>query len=302
MSRALLFGLILFDIIEGKKYVGGPAINIALHMAYHGYIPTLVSCVGDDELGRKSKRLLIDNQIPTDYVMINQEHETGWVRVFLDSKGNPSFDLVQPVAYDFIQLSDNHISRLSEDPYDIVYFGTVVQRNTISQKTLRGILKKVSYKEVFSDINLRPGHYSKEVVDFSLNHSDILKLNEEELLQVAELFRVGPRDEPNMIDWIFTTYPAKIILLTRGENGVSVFTRDGREDIEGLKVKVKDTVGSGDAFSAGFIMEYLDSGDEILAAKKGNELGAYVATKPGAVPELREKNTLSNDHHGSESL
>ncbi len=139
------------------------------------------------------------------------------------------------------------------------------------------------------DINLRTGHYSKEVVDFSLSHTNILKLNEEELLQVADLFNIDSKNEASLIDWIFSKYPSRIILLTRGANGVSVYTHVKREDIAGIQVKVKDTVGAGDAFSAGFLMEYLSSGDVILAAQKGNELGAYVATKSGAVPELDEK-------------
>jgi len=286
MAQTLLYGLILFDIIEGKKYIGGPAINIALHMAYHGYFPTLVSCVGEDELGDIAKNLLMDNHVSIDYVNTNNEHETGWVNVFLDGGGNPSFEIIRPVAYDFISLSDTQIKNLSQVPFDIVYFGTVVQRNEISQETLKKLIQIIPAKEFFYDINLRPGHYSKDVIDFSLQHTDILKLNEEELFQLADLFSIEKWNESSLINWIFDSYPSEIILLTRGENGVSVYLRDKRKDIKGIKVKVKDTVGSGDAFSAGFIMEYLRSGDIMLAAKKGNELGAYVATKSGAVPEL----------------
>lgn len=289
MPRTLLFGLILFDIIDGKKYVGGPAINIALHMAYHGWTPTLISCVGDDELGRTAKGVLIENNISTEYIHTDIMHETGWVKVFLDHQGNPSFEIIKPVAYDHISLSDKQVSNLSQEPFEILYFGTVVQRNNKSQETLKQVIRNISAKEIFFDINLRTGHYSKEVVDFSLNHTDILKLNEEELLQVSELFSIDTKDETRLIEWIFNKYPSRIILLTRGANGVSVFTHDRREDFAGHKVKVKDTVGSGDAFSAGFIMEYLSSGDVYLAAQKGNELGAYVATRSGAVPELDEK-------------
>ena len=289
MPRTLLFGLILFDIIEGKKYVGGPAINIALHMAYHGNSPTLVSCVGNDELGHTALSLLLNNQVSTEFVNTDIKHETGWVKVFLDNNGNPSFEIIEPVAYDFISLTEKQISSLSNDPYDIIYFGTVVQRTITSKETLKNLIEEVSAKEIFFDINLRPGHYSQEVVDFSLKHTDILKLNEEELLQVANLFDIETTDESNLIDWIFGEYPPKIILLTRGENGASVFTHSNKKDIAGLNVLVKDTVGSGDAFSAGFIMEYLNSGNVMLAAQKGNELGAYVATKSGAVPELDEK-------------
>lgn len=302
MPRTLLYGLVLFDLIEGEKYIGGPAINIALHMACQGYFPTLVSCVGNDELGGIAKQLLEKNKISTKYLVEDQEHETGWVKVCLDRDGNPSFEIVKPVAYDYIKLSAEQLASLSQEAFDIFYFGTVVQRNKTSQKTLQKLILNVTKKEVFFDINLRTGHYSKDIVDFSLEHTDILKLNDEELIQVKELFGLNSRKDEQLITWLFNRYKIRTILMTRGEKGVSVFTRDGRKDIEGIKVKVKDTVGSGDAFSAGFIMEYLSCGDLIRAAVKGNELGAYVATKTGAVPELDEKSpTLLNYKFGLEN-
>jgi fructokinase len=289
MPGTLLYGLILFDIIEGKKYIGGPAINIALHMAYHGNQPTLVSRVGNDRLGDRAKKLLVNNGVSTKFIKTDDQHDTGTVSVFLDKKGNPTFDILQPVAYDFIELTEKQLEELSKTRFDIVYFGSVVQRTGASAEMLRKILNCVSYNSSFFDINLRKGHFTKAVIDFSLRHTDILKLNEEELLEVATMFSLEASEEQMIIEWLFGQYSAKIILLTRGDKGASVFTPDKRKDIDGIKVNVKDTVGSGDAFSAGFIMEYIKSGDLIHAAQKGNELGAYVAERSGAVPEINEQ-------------
>lgn len=291
VSSSLLFGLILFDIIEGEKYIGGPAINIALHMACHGCDSTLVSCVGDDALGRLSRDLLAHNGISQTFIRTDMVHETGWVNVFLDDKGNPSFEIIRPVAYDFITVSEEQLKFLEKSEFDFFYFGTVVQRNDVSALTLKNLLERLKYKEVFFDINLRPGHYSKEVVDFSLSRTNIFKLNEEELLLISNLFEVSEKEEDSLVNWVFESYPnIKTILLTRGQNGATVLTKNRSKDFPGIKVKVKDTVGSGDAFSAGFIMEYAKSGDIFAAAQKGNELGAYVATQSGAVPELNDKN------------
>jgi fructokinase len=290
ISGTLLYGLILFDIIQGEKYIGGPAINIALHMACHNFNSTLVSCVGDDELGLSARKLLENHGVSTDFVSTSPDCETGWVKVLLDDCGNPSFEIIKPVAYDFISLSTAQIVKLTQATFDIFYFGTVVQRNSTSADTLKRLIKEVPFKEIFFDINLRPGHYTKDVVDFSLSYTNILKLNEGELQLIGELFELGSNDEQILLNWVFKKYPTiKTILLTRGENGASVYVPGCKKDFEGIKVKVKDTVGSGDAFSAGFIMEYLKSGDIYLAAEKGNALGAYVATKSGAVPELEEK-------------
>ena len=287
-EATLLYGLILFDLIEGQKYIGGPAINIALHMAYRQCPSLLVSCVGNDELGKMAKKYLVDNNVDTGFVNTDMAHETGWVKVWLDENGNPTFDIIRPVAFDYISLTDQQIQTLAQNEYDIFYFGTVVQRNTTSADTLSKLLNSVKYRETFFDINLRKGNYAKDVVDYSLSKTDILKLNEEELFLIAELFDVNKESEEDLVNWIFRHYPPHIILLTRGANGATVLTPNSREDIPGIKVKVKDTVGSGDAFSAGFIMEYIESGNLLIAAQKGNELGAYVATKSGAVPELND--------------
>jgi len=288
MPSTLLYGLILYDIIEGKRFIGGPAINIALHMAFYGDQPTLVSCIGNDSLGDAAKKMLVDNHVSTDFIKIDNIHDTGTVPVFLDEKGNPTFEIIQSVAYDFITLTDKQLEELSRTSFDILYFGTVVQRTATSAGSLRKILNSVSYKSIFFDINLREGHFTKEVIEFSLLHTDIFKLNDQEILWVGTIFGLETRDEQKIVDWVFKQFPARIILLTRGENGASVYTPGARNDIDGIKVKVKDTVGSGDAFSAGFIMEYIKNGDLMAAAQKGNELGAYVAARSGAVPEINE--------------
>jgi fructokinase len=54
-------------------------------------------------------------------------------------------------------------------------------------------------------------------------------------------------------------------------------------------VPVADTVGSGDAFAAAFLEHYCRTGDPFAAAERGNLLGAYVASRPGAVPEYDEQ-------------
>jgi len=288
MSNTLLYGLILYDIIEGKRFIGGPAINIALHMAFHDEQPTLVSCIGNDSLGSTAKKMLVDNHVSTDFIKIDNIHDTGTVPVFLDKKGIPTFEILQSVAYDFITLTNEQLIKLSRTSFDILYFGTVVQRTVTSADTLRKILDSVSYKSIFFDINLREGHFTKEVIEFSLSQTNIFKLNDQEILWVAAIFGLETQEEQKIVDWVFKQFPVSIILLTRGENGASVFTPGVRNDIAGIKVKVKDTVGSGDAFSAGFIMEYINSGDLMVAAEKGNELGAYVASRSGAVPEINE--------------
>jgi fructokinase len=52
--KALLFGEILWDIIDSKPYIGGAPFNLAAHLAKMGCKSTLISSVGKDALGRKA--------------------------------------------------------------------------------------------------------------------------------------------------------------------------------------------------------------------------------------------------------
>ena len=288
MSKVLVYGMIIFDKIEGKEYIGGPALNVALHMACKGSRPVFVSAVGDDRLGENAVQLLGKCGISTDYVDKDSIHETGRVDVVLDEKGNPAFDIKRDVAYDFIRLTEPQFEQLAAEEFDLLYFGTVSRRSEVTEETFRQLLSRCSFRNKFYDINLREGHYSADLIDFSLSHTDILKLNEHEVLWLAEILKTNLESEEEIIEWIFRKYLVKIIIITRGSRGVEIRTPELSKALDVVKVPVKDTVGAGDAFSAAFIMEYLSSGDVVKAAEKGNELGMYVVSRSGAVPELEE--------------
>jgi fructokinase len=81
----------------------------------------------------------------------------------------------------------------------------------------------------------------------------------------------------------------KVIIVTRGGEGCLVYENDTLHEVGGVEVKVKDTVGAGDSFSAAFMHFYLKSGDPVKAATRANELGAFVAGSRGAVPEYSEE-------------
>lgn len=288
MSNVLVYGMIIFDKIEEEHYIGGPALNVVLHMACKERFPTFISAVGNDDLGSTAKQLLYKYGILTDYLNTDSVHGTGRVNVLLDVKGNPTFDIQRDVAYDFIRLTENQYEHLAAEEYELLYFGTVSRRSAVSEKTFRELLNRCSFKNRFYDINLREGHYSDELIDFSLSHTDILKLNEHEVLKLADIFITDLKSEEEIIEWIFKKYPVKIIIITRGSRGVEIRTPELAKVLDVVDVPVKDTVGAGDAFSAAFIMEYLSSGDVVRAAEKGNELGMYVVSRTGAVPELEE--------------
>ncbi len=289
IMKTLLFGTILFDIFDNGAFIGGCPTNVGSHLALLGSEAVLVSQVGTDSLGDRALEILGSNGVNTDFVARDAHHPTGTVRVIVDSNGMPDYEIERNVAYDFIKLSEEDTGRLKEMNFDAIYFGSLDQRGEVSRLSLDMVLKNTSFSIRFYDVNLREGNYSEKIVGNSISNCNILKVNDDELDMLACMFHYKLKDAVNEL---FRNFPElNIILETLGAKGVKVYTREGGQQggqhIEGVSVSVVDTVGAGDAFSAAFLHVYAGTGDMYLAAKAGNELGAYVASRRGAVPAER---------------
>jgi len=137
----------------------------------------------------------------------------------------------------------------------------------------------------FYDVNLRQKYYSKEIINKSLSVSGIVKLNDDEAKVLPEIVFNKKMDEKEFATELCRGYRVKIVCVTRGGNGCAVYSGGEFREIPGIKVKVIDTVGSGDAFSAGFLFKHCSGKDPFEAAEFANRLGAFVASKRGAIPD-----------------
>ncbi len=161
-------------------------------------------------------------------------------------------------------------------------FGSLASRNDVSKNTLLQLLDAANTK-VF-DINLRPPHFKKDTIETLLQRADILKLNEHEVKLVAGWFNKYSNIE-DQVKNIWGLFEIETILVTEGEKGALLFDQGVFYKHGGYKVKVEDTIGSGDAFLAAYLFE-LDnnkSADESL--RFANALGAFIASQRGACPE-----------------
>lgn len=282
-KNVLIYGMILFDSINNENHIGGPPLNVSLHLARLGYNPLLISAVGNDELGLSARETLKREGVSDQYVLTDG-HKTGQSIAYVDNNGIPMFDIERDVAYEYIDLPDDLFASLTHKKYDLLYFGTVELEGKVTQETLKRLLQKLSFEKRYYDINLREGHYTRELVNFLLKNANILKLNDDEVFLINNIFNLYMNSETDIIHWLFKTYHFDIIIVTRGKDGASAYSSSARQDVGGIKIEVKDTVGAGDAFSAGFIAEYIKSGNVAKALTNGNRLGAYVAAHVGAVP------------------
>ncbi|MCZ6900405.1 MAG: carbohydrate kinase [Bacteroidetes bacterium] len=281
--NALAFGEILWDIIEGKPYIGGAPFNLAAHLAKCGADSYMISRVGNDELGLSALEETKSLSVNDTWVQVDNQYATGTVDVFLQD-GQPTYTIYENVAYDFIDYQEFDQQQLKAAEFKIFYFGTLAQRNKKSRETLYQLLSEINFSLIFYDVNLRQQFYSREIIENSLHYSTILKLNHEEVEILSNLLYEREFSIEEFSRKLVTDFNQQIIITTAAEKGCMVFADGEFHTVAGKKVEVVDAVGAGDSFSAAFLYKYFQVGDPVKAAFVANQIGAFVASSRGAVP------------------
>lgn len=285
----LSFGELLWDIIKGQPHIGGAPFNLAAHLARLDARAILVSALGSDRLGAEARAQAGRFGIACEYIQTHPGLPTGTVQVELDPHGVPDFTIRENVAWDAITLTDDQLATLAREKIDAMCFGTLAQRSRANRETLNTLLTRLKPAEVLYDVNLRQSYYDKTWIEHSLRHSTIVKLNDTEVHRLADLLFGRDLDEAAFARRLCTAFPVRVVCITRGAHGAAVYQDGTWLAIPGQAVTVADTVGAGDAFSAGFLYATLAGRDAMAAARFANALGAFVAAHTGAVPEYTEE-------------
>ena len=280
-KKILCVGEVLWDVLPEGLFLGGAPFNVACHLKMLGENVTICSSVGSDVLGEQVIKRAKQKSLDTSFIQINKDYQTGIVNVTLDADKNASYEIVEPAAWDFIKPNKVLLNKMEESDY--LVFGTLAQRNPISQKTIAQ-LRELGKINIY-DVNLRPPFNNIDVIEKSLESADIVKMNEDELKQLAAWFKLSDKFEKSITD-LADKFNCSTVCITKGNKGSVILRNDKLTHQEGFKVEVKDTIGAGDSFLAALIHGILkeQTNGEIL--KYSNAVGAYVASKKGAIPEL----------------
>ena len=250
---------------------------------YERVVVRFLTRIGDDAVGRQVLDMLQKSGLHVEDVQIDAHHPTGQVEVTLDGQGVPHFDIRADAAYDYLDLS--RVPTADVSSADLVYYGSLIQRSERGYRQVQAFLGQMKPATCgFCDINLRPPHIHPEAIQSSLRHSDILKLNTQELMQISTMLD-GPRDETDTARWLLQTYAPSQIVLTMGADGSKVITADQTITSPPARADaIVDTVGAGDAFAAVFAAGFLKALplDRTLAMATG--FAADICGLPGAVP------------------
>ncbi|MGJ7030604.1 carbohydrate kinase family protein [Niabella hirudinis] len=277
---AICFGEILWDVLPGGAQPGGAPMNVAYHLNQSGIAAAVLSKKGNDADGERLVRFLEGHRVSTALVQTDPAYPTGKVLATPGANYEMQYDIVFPVAWDFID--DNDIAAEKVTAAELFIFGSLASRSEHSRKTLFSLLSRA--KKKIMDINLRPPHFTQEVIEALLNEASVLKLNENELQLLSGwyTFTGGAREQAEALGKRFSI---RDIIITRGAEGAAYYA-DGRfYEHPGFKVEVVDTVGSGDAFLAGFLSQLHKGSSPEAALDFACRLGSFIATKKGACPE-----------------
>lgn len=280
---AVGLGEVLWDVLPGQKHLGGAPANFAYITNLMGDEGVVASCVGSDELGQEAIQRMQVLGVPVSALQCDSTHPTGVVNVTVDLRGFAQYKIEEPSAWDFLQWTPEW-QTLARNA-DAVCFGSLAQRSAQSRETIRNFLQATRPEAVrIFDVNLRAAFYSQEVIDESLKLADIAKMNDEEVPQITELAGLAQGDEKSSGQRLLQRYDLQLVCITRGARGSLLISPDSHHEIPAVPVKVVDTIGAGDAFTAALVHEYLRGSTLTRMNQVANRIGAWVASKAGPTP------------------
>jgi fructokinase len=281
----LSIGELLWDVIDDQDYLGGAPFNVSVSLARLGNDVALVSAVGDDRRGREALDAIRNLGLSADFIEEVPGAHTGIALVTTDSSGNASFLIDRPAAFDLVDVDSSMLARLSEFHPHWVYFGTLAHTRPRSEAMLHRTTATLRDSRRFYDVNLREGHWNLELVQRLARLASAIKLNrnEAEILFSCHASREAFSLESFCRHWS-DEFGIELICITLGSRGCAIWSDGTLRQIGGYAVQVVDTVGAGDAFSAGFLHGLQQGWTVERAATLANALGATVASRPGANP------------------
>ncbi len=283
-------GEILWDLLpEGKKLGGAPA-NFAWHIGRFGFRSCVVSAVGNDPAGDRIIDRLDDMGLPR--LIERVPFPTGTVEVTLDNAGIPQYRIKEQVAWDNIPCTDrlDALARRTQ----ALSFGSLAQRSERSRQTINRFIDSIPEEnhalKVF-DVNLRQDFFGRQLLHDSMCKCNILKINDEELDIVAPMMALPDAGPQERCRQLLDRYQLDALILTCGVRGSYVFTPQDLSFLPTPQVKVVDTVGAGDSFTAAFIAALLRGQTIPEAHQLAVKVSAFVCTQPGATPTLPDNLT-----------
>lgn len=286
MHRILGIGELLWDVLPKGPKLGGAPANFSVMAGRLGNSSAIISRIGEDELGKEALRFLETFPVDCSQIQTDPEQPTGRVTVELE-QGQPSYTIHHPVAWDFMEATPEWTAQAAAA--DAICFGSLAQRSEHSRTAIQTLVRatRPGCQRIF-DVNLRAPFYNELTVRSSLQLASVMKMNDLEVPLVLDLLGMAVSDTllAGAMQLLDTFDNLQMVAITCGGAGSLLVKRDEYHQHPGVPVTVADTIGAGDAFTAGMTTYLLRGAPLATLNEAGNRWGSFIASQPGAMPEI----------------
>ncbi|HEX8656164.1 MAG TPA: carbohydrate kinase [Hymenobacter sp.] len=278
------FGEILWDVLPTGKQPGGAPFNVAVHLHQLGQPVRLISRVGADAWGTELRAFAETKGLDSSLLQTDAVYPTGVVHANVADAHEVTYEIGQSVAWDYIEAGA--AAEAAVATAEAFVFGSLAARQAGGTRdTLFRLLDRAQFG-VF-DVNLRPPHYTRAVVERLLARAQLVKMNHHELAEIGQWLGLAA-DEPEALPELATRFGLQAVCVTKGAAGALLWTGGQLYHSPGVAVTVQDTIGSGDAFLAALLVGWLAGRAPQETLDFACAAGALVATRQGATPAWAE--------------
>ncbi len=284
-------GEALFDVFPDQQVLGGAPLNVAVHAhqlaSARSGRGVVVSRVGQDALGERMRQELAERGMAGDYIQADPDHATGQVYVRLDEQGQPDYQIVEDVAWDWLQW-DGDLNDLARQ-CNAVCFSSLSQRHGQARSVIQRFLAEAKQAIRLFDLTLRQHYYDRGTLATGCELATVVKLNLEELDVLCQVLGMAQASVDDRAGALLKRFDLGMVVVTRGKGGTVLYTPTTR--YEGAAASVTpsagaDSVGAGDGCAAAILVALVLRLPMQAVADLANEVGAYMASVPGATTAL----------------
>ena len=246
---------------EPEKFTavaGGANANVAFALARREQPHQFLGRISNDLFGKQIRKHLADNKVSLD-LSISAEEQSTLAFASIDEQGVADYSFYVDNTADWMWRAEElpTTDSMAEMDARAIQFGCLTTAMAPGNKLIETWLAEIFDSEQLTlshDLNMRPalGH------DADSERERVEKLN-----RISTIIKASDAD----IEWLYPDRDfeevakewmgglSKLVVITKGAEGATLFRGQDRVDVPGLKIDLEDTVGAGDTFMANLLVE-----------------------------------------------
>jgi D-glycero-beta-D-manno-heptose-7-phosphate kinase len=271
--------------VDNEFYRFGGAANVALNILKLGGIPFPVGIIGYDSYGSTFTALVKENKISSDGLLIDDTRTTtAKTRVIAHNQHVVRIDK-ECKQYISSRMAEKILNYIKENlsAFDAIILQDY-NKGVLTPELIRDIIKAANDKDILITVDPKFNNF------FEYKNVTVFKPNRKEAEDVLGM-RIGNDKDVSAAGFsLLRKLNARYVLLTLGEEGISVFEKDQPLKRMPTKArKVADVSGAGDTVIATLTLALAAGADIVEASYLANYAGGIVCEEVGIVPIEREK-------------